>query len=132
MTTQSCLFNFSSLRLIPVFCLVFLFFSIFVISFCFDFASSWKFFFLTFLCIFLASFFVLFIWSMLCDNVVFTYTRFNLTSILSTQVLQTIVIFLTCKYSVELVGGPKQTCKRNKYLIWKKKNYIYISHNINM
>ena len=48
------------------------------------------------------------------DYVVFTYTRFNLTSILSTQVLQAIVNFLTCKYNVELIG----LLKRKKFLIW--------------
>ena len=118
MTTQSCLFNFSSIRLFPIFCLAFLFFSIFVISFCFDFASSWTFFFFLLFCVFFLLYFLFCLFD-LCYAIMwfFTYTRFNLTSIPSTQVLQTIVIFLTCKYSVELVGGPKQTCKRNEYLI---------------
>ena len=55
-----------------------------------------------FLCVF---FFCLFA---LCHSIMwfFTYTRFNLTSILSTQVLQAIVNFLTCKYNVGLIG-PK-------------------------
>ena len=43
---------------------------------------------------------------MLCNYVVFYLHLVNLTSILSTQVLQAIVNLLTCKYSVELIG-PK-------------------------
>ena len=125
MTTQSFLLNFSSLRLFPIFCLVFFIFSLFFFSFCFDFASSCEYFFYFFCFVCFILFFCLF---GLCYAIMwfFTYARFKLTSILSTQVLQAIVNCLTCNHSVELIG-PKETCKRNIWFDWIWFDFPWIS-----
>ena len=105
MTTQSCLLNFSSLGFSKF--SVFLFLSLPSLSFLsvFDFASFCKYIYIYFYFLFcLLFFFCLFglCYAIMCF---FTYTRLNLTIILSTQALQAIDNFLTYKYSVELIGS---------------------------
>ena len=88
--------------------LVSLIFSLFVFSFCFDFASPCKYIYIFFTFLFLFCF-VCFIFLFCLFGLFyaimwfFTYARFNLTSVLSTQVLQAVVNFLICKYSAELI-----------------------------
>ena len=119
MITQSCLLNFFISKTFSnlLYCFSYLspfFFFFLSVS---VFASSCKYIYIyihiyIYIYIYILKFFFLFVFFFclfaLCHSIMwfFTCTRFNLTSILSMQVLQAIVNFLTCKYNVELIG-PK-------------------------